>query len=918
MKFAVPHCSLVRILDRSRMFLIGLCLTLCVAQLPAFGQLVPGDLTDPAVPEQKKVEPAIYQTPEHLQFPYIATYYVKPTVTTSEEIEIKYFVTDWNNSLYRNGDNSARFSAQLTYSSDLKTWKTLSAEKLPGGDHSFKLGKLVAGDYTLSIACQDAKGRPSHVVWHEFRARNADDLEISEDKTYRMAPSDLSKYQISNEGNLGRVISVEVGDVSALQGAELSDSIAKSLADTAKTANVPPRGYLIFAAAQGGKLMQSGAVRSRVVYGDKYDKEQVAATATRTSQGLQKMVDDAAAAGIQKFVILPGTYRVGGTDKLSLPGNFTLDLNGATLKMNEFVGDKGAVVEIRNQRDSHLVNGIIEGDYYEHDYANSPSNSEWVLGVVMNGDCRYCSFDNLTVKNITGYGVANGLADYDQAFPGMVELSGNGTAWEPGAIQSDDGTVNAAVSHVFTSGFHDILAFKNKYLSVSAYLGYQGIRTKSWNYTAAFYDQDQKFISASPAFQYRVVLIPDNAAFLRISIEEESLENATNCGMSAQLFKMPWNCAFRNLVIERCRGVGMAPAAMRNMLIEDCDFSYSGETLATCAFDAEDGWDMMQDVYIHRNTFHDNPNNELLTCAGHNFIIEDNDCSIYLWDRTNSPCVRNNRFRNASFGCQQRCRTMHGRYEDNTYRDLLGLGSAEKPTGWDIVVTVKIASAAPEKHITVGVSYTGRIRDGIIENAEVVGNNFENTTFHKSHFVLTTTAVTWKGLAFDDCFFQHLNMTNVISDCRFDNCRVVAMNGGNLTMENCAINNLTLEPYYWDMPNRFLIRECTINNVNKPFIRTPIYSIADFTIEKCVFKTGESPVLDIYDLRAQATDDQSASVTFKACKMANTFGKVMNVSDTTLPGTKSLAIRAEGNTLAEGVTVIDPAQTRKLWTLEQK
>jgi hypothetical protein len=46
----------------------------------------------------------------------------------------------------------------------------------------------------------------------------------------------------------------------------------------------------------------------------------------------------------------------------------TLDLNGATLKENAFTGHGAVVVSIANVRDAHLVNGTIEGDYYEHDY----------------------------------------------------------------------------------------------------------------------------------------------------------------------------------------------------------------------------------------------------------------------------------------------------------------------------------------------------------------------------------------------------------------------------------------------------------------------------------------------------------------------------------------------------------------------
>ena len=78
------------------------------------------------------------------------------------------------------------------------------------------------------------------------------------------------------------------------------------------------------------------------------------------------------------------------------------------------------------------------------------------------------------------------------------------------------------------------------------------------------------------------------------------------------------------------------------MLVENCEFTKCGQSLAKCAYDAEDGWDMMQDVTFRKLNFHDNPNNDFLTCAGHNFVIEDMTAGkVYFWERTNSYVVRN-------------------------------------------------------------------------------------------------------------------------------------------------------------------------------------------------------------------------------------------------------------------------------------
>ena len=60
---------------------------------------------------------------------------------------------------------------------------------------------------------------------------------------------------------------------------------------------------------------------------------------------------------------------------------------------------------------------------------------------------------------------------------------------------------------------------------------------------------------------------------------------------------------------------------MNNMLFEDIEFTRNGQSGANCAFDAEDGWDGMQDATFRRLNFHDNAANDFLTCSGPNFIV---------------------------------------------------------------------------------------------------------------------------------------------------------------------------------------------------------------------------------------------------------------------------------------------------------
>ena len=52
----------------------------------------------------------------------------------------------------------------------------------------------------------------------------------------------------------------------------------------------------------------------------------------------------------------------------------------------------------------------------------------------------------------------------------------------------------------------------------------------------------------------------------------------------------------------------MAQGQMKDFLVKDCVISNSGQSSATCAYDAEDGWDGMQDVFLDNVSFPSNPN----------------------------------------------------------------------------------------------------------------------------------------------------------------------------------------------------------------------------------------------------------------------------------------------------------------------
>lgn len=92
--------------------------------------------------------------------------------------------------------------------------------------------------------------------------------------------------------------------------------------------------------------------------------------------------------------------------------------------------------------------------------------------------------------------------------------------FSPGGIDRKTGKIDTSDTFRFTTDFKDLGKITGKYgrrrLQISKLLGYQGIATRSWQMTVAWFDAGKNFISAETAWQYREMWIPEKAAFLKL------------------------------------------------------------------------------------------------------------------------------------------------------------------------------------------------------------------------------------------------------------------------------------------------------------------------------------------------------------------------------------------------------------------
>lgn len=585
------------------------------------------------------------------EVPYISTYYIKPVVKPGEEVFIDYYITDYYYKEYMEkynlkeddwGDdnwteevwNNEAFTVTVRVEGqDDKLYHYLKA-----GDHQVSLGSFsTEGEEKFSILCTDKYGRNSHELFNFFLVQ--EDIEVKE---YIMTEDDLLTYNIKNIDDYEKKVYVKVNKL-------IDSTIDTKIEEVASSTIVPSHKYICFIGTteedeNGNPIMQTKPARfwlnTIIKYATDYDKDTVLMESTNTRIGLQKLLDDKKLEGYNKLLLLPGIYRIDHEAPIYIPTEFTLDMNNSTLKQNQFTGNKSLMIELNNTFNSHVINGNIEGDYFSHDYANSTNNSEWINGISIGGESKYSSFENLSIKNITGYGSTNGLSNsrdntlsYTYIYPRVI-----GNNFYIGDIDRNTGLDITSTTRT-TSDYRDISGYSDiGYLSVSIYLGYQGNPCGTWNLICHFYDGNKKFLKSIDSYQYRRIAVPKNSKYMRITIL--NISYPTN--LSIQYFRIPTHCSFKNLKYENCRCVGMAPATMKDILLENCEFTNCGQSGAKCALDAEDGWDSMQDVTFKSLKFNANPNNYFLTCAGHNFVIDgQKNGKVYIWERTRSLIIKN-------------------------------------------------------------------------------------------------------------------------------------------------------------------------------------------------------------------------------------------------------------------------------------
>lgn len=736
--------------------------------------------------------------------PYISTYYIKPIVKPNEEVKIDFYITDFYHNEYLNETYDESFNLSVKINDIFyKTFYNLKA-----GDNTISLGSfLTEGEIEFSMLCTDMYNRHSHELINTFMVKNDTD-----EKEYVMTKNDLQLYNIKNDGSdYEERVFVTVD--------KLTDSTHNTLIEkVANSTTVPSKKYICFIGTTGNNSLTTAKkywLNTIVKYSDDYDKEYVYQESKNTRIGLQQLIADKKSEGYNKLTLLPGIYRIDnwtekdqndnftGSESITIPDNFTLDLNGATIKQNEFTGCSSTMIVI-NKNNAHLVNGTIEGDYFAHDYTNSPNNSEWVVGVNMNtGD--YMSLENITIKDITGYGFGSSVGNL------IYGIDIWQTNFELGDINTETGKDFESNIRRTSEPIDISNIVKYKYISINKYLGYQGINGAAWNLILHYYDENNKYIGNVNSYQYRLSKIPPNAKYLRIT----TLSNVEISGMWLTYFDVSKNCWIKNSKFENCRCVGTAgPAGMNNSIFEDCEWTLNGQSGAFSALDAEDGWDMMQDFTCRRANFHNNYRNDYLICAGHNFIVEDMiNGSVYFWPRANSYVIRNSVIYTANLRVDSRELTGYSRIYNNKIKNGIIINSANE-SFWGLCVKdcniygIINSSSSTSLFLRCNIyknSYQKESLSNLLNGIFKKCNISERNTSHNSNSKFYHCTI-------DNLHEETTTGNNYYEQCYISNSNIKFLGNSDspLILKNCTIKDLQLQS--WGATPYLIIDNCTINN----------------------------------------------------------------------------------------------------------
>lgn len=139
--------------------------------------------------------------------------------------------------------------------------------------------------------------------------------------------------------------------------------------------------------------------------------------ATRTRKGINEAIEYASTNNIEYIKLQKGNYLVDSfvyeingnkyDRSIIVKSNIKFDLNGSTIKIQRNNNPNYRILSILDEQNIEIMNGIVVGDRYEHDYTivdEITKKHQWGMGVSILGG-KNIHVHNLEILDTTGDGI---------------------------------------------------------------------------------------------------------------------------------------------------------------------------------------------------------------------------------------------------------------------------------------------------------------------------------------------------------------------------------------------------------------------------------------------------------------------------------------------------------------------------------
>lgn len=360
-------------------------------------------------------------------------------------------------------------------------------------------------------------------------------------------------------------------------------------------------------------------------------------TAKQNKTGLTNLFSAIKNEGYKQITLKNATYMVDyHGDNIVFPSDFTIDLNGSTIKVLACTDLSGGQVALmKNCKNTHIINGNIYGnaDVFDADATKANTNynipGEW-LSVIDMQSCSYCSYEDINVKYPVGYNLDFGMASDKGVSDGYLTFEDN-------TYIDTNGEAKTTTKSIATSDFKEMVKTKQYDLfKVARYLGYSGFSGNNPVIYVHFYDDKKTYIKTVKSRQYLDIKNVTNAKYIRVTAfgTAESLKNQ----LVLHGLGSTYNCYVKNCSFSNSRTCLFHPTVCNNIAIENCTFeNVCTEILkypvTTMVADFEDGWLNCQNVFVRNNSLKKDDVSIVMAITGWNFnFVKNNGFSYTIRD----------------------------------------------------------------------------------------------------------------------------------------------------------------------------------------------------------------------------------------------------------------------------------------------